>query len=126
MQLVSGGGRESSGGLDRLGRSSQDAGTMAAAAMLQPEIETLNGPTKDRLQRERLSGLIERLLASGSRYWTEKLRGIPPGAELPTLPFTFKAELRESYPFDMLAVPLSTTVRIHASSGTRGKPTVVA
>src|SRR5436309_3537746 len=99
---------------------------MAAAAMLQPEIETLDGPTKDRLQRERLSGLIERLLASGSRYWTEKLRGIPPGAELPTLPFTFKAELRESYPFGMLAVPLSTTVRIHASSGTRGKPTVVA
>ena len=99
---------------------------MAAAAMLQPEIETLDGPAKDRLQSERLSALIERLLASGSRYWTEKLRGIPPGAELPTLPFTFKAELRESYPFGMLAVPLSTTVRIHASSGTRGKPTVVA
>src|SRR5439155_1591632 len=46
--------------------------------------------------------------------------------ELQGLPFTVKAELRDSYPFGMLAVPLEETVRIHASSGTRGKPTVVA
>src|SRR5439155_22422149 len=46
--------------------------------------------------------------------------------DLPLLPLTTKPELRETYPFGMLTVPLEDTVRIHASSGTRGKPTVVA
>ena len=41
-------------------------------------------------------------------------------------PFTSKADLRDSYPFGMLAVPRQQCVRIHASSGTTGKPTVVA
>ena len=41
-------------------------------------------------------------------------------------PFTVKAELRDAYPFGLLRVPLSETVRVHASSGTRGKPTIVA
>jgi len=96
------------------------------AGMLQPELETLDDAGKDRLQRERLSALISRLRACGSPYWTEKLGGVSPSAELQALPFTVKAELRNSYPFGMLAVPLETTVRVHASSGTRGKPTVVA
>jgi phenylacetate-CoA ligase len=99
---------------------------MGAATMLQPEIETLDVSAKGGLQRERLTALIERLQASGSPYWTEKLRGVSPEAELTALSFTVKAELRDSYPFGMLAVPFETTVRIHASSGTRGKPTVVA
>src|SRR2546429_9428141 len=94
--------------------------------MLQPEIEALDSPAKDRLQHERLTALVERLQASGSAYCTEKLRGVEPGAELSALPFTVKAEMRDTYPFGMLAVPLEATVRIHASSGTRGKPTVVA
>ena len=42
------------------------------------------------------------------------------------LPFTVKADLRDHYPFGLIAVPLDRLVRIHASSGTRGKPTVVA
>jgi phenylacetate-CoA ligase len=99
---------------------------MATAPMLQPEQETLDGRARDAIQRERLSALIERLQASASPYWSEKLRGIGPGADLRMLPFTIKAELRDSYPFGMLAVPLTSTIRIHASSGTRGKPTVVA
>ncbi|MDO5739911.1 MAG: phenylacetate--CoA ligase PaaK [Ornithinimicrobium sp.] len=41
------------------------------------------------------------------------------------LPFTTKADLRDNYPFDMLAVPRKQCVRIHASSGTTGRPTVV-
>ncbi|TWE11331.1 phenylacetate--CoA ligase PaaK [Rudaeicoccus suwonensis] len=41
------------------------------------------------------------------------------------LPFTSKADLRENYPFGMFAVPRSEVVRVHASSGTTGKPTVV-
>jgi phenylacetate-CoA ligase len=41
------------------------------------------------------------------------------------LPFTTKADLRETYPFGMFAVPMSRVARIHASSGTTGRPTVV-
>ncbi len=41
------------------------------------------------------------------------------------LPFTTKADLRETYPFGMFAVPMAEVRRIHASSGTTGRPTVV-
>jgi phenylacetate-CoA ligase len=56
--------------------------------------------------------------------------GVGPGdienlRELTRLPFTTKEDLRQNYPFDMFAVPMSDVVRIHASSGTTGKPTVV-
>jgi len=46
-------------------------------------------------------------------------------ADLAKFPFTAKADLRDTYPFGMFAVPLDKVVRIHASSGTTGKPTVV-
>jgi phenylacetate-CoA ligase len=46
-------------------------------------------------------------------------------ADLAKFPFTTKADLRETYPFGMFAVPMDKIVRIHASSGTTGKPTVV-
>jgi phenylacetate-CoA ligase len=46
--------------------------------------------------------------------------------DLRTLPFTRKADFRDNYPFGLLAVPRKEVVRIHASSGTTGKPTVVA
>ncbi|MFI7059655.1 phenylacetate--CoA ligase PaaK [Kribbella sp. NPDC050124] len=45
--------------------------------------------------------------------------------DLSRLPFTAKADLRENYPFGMFAVPRSDVVRVHASSGTTGRPTVV-
>ncbi|MFZ9408309.1 MAG: phenylacetate--CoA ligase, partial [Burkholderiaceae bacterium] len=45
--------------------------------------------------------------------------------DLARFPFTTKADLRDTYPFGMFAVPRSEVVRIHASSGTTGKPTVV-
>lgn len=45
--------------------------------------------------------------------------------DLSKLPFTTKADLRDNYPFGMLATPMSEIVRIHASSGTTGQPTVV-
>ena len=56
--------------------------------------------------------------------------GIRPGelknlADLAKFPFTDKADLRANYPFGMFAVPMDDIVRIHASSGTTGKPTVV-
>ncbi len=46
-------------------------------------------------------------------------------ADLAKFPFTTKADLRQNYPFGMFAVPMDRIVRIHASSGTTGKPTVV-
>jgi phenylacetate-CoA ligase len=56
--------------------------------------------------------------------------GIAPGDvksldDLKSFPFTSKDDLRQNYPFGMFAVPMSDVVRIHASSGTTGKPTVV-
>ncbi len=45
--------------------------------------------------------------------------------DLPRLPFSRKSDLRENYPFGLFAVPLDRVSRLHASSGTRGKPTVV-
>jgi phenylacetate-CoA ligase len=56
--------------------------------------------------------------------------GVKPGdcrslADLAKFPCTTKADLRENYPFGMFAVPMERIVRIHASSGTTGKPTVV-
>jgi len=46
-------------------------------------------------------------------------------SDLERFPFTTKAELRENYPFGMFAAPMNDIVRVHASSGTTGKPTVV-
>ena len=66
-------------------------------------------PELERLQRERLR----------ERF------GVEPES-LPELPFRVKSELRDAYPFGLLQVPLEECVRIHASSGTRGKATIVA
>jgi phenylacetate-CoA ligase len=93
--------------------------------VFQPSVETTSADERATLQQERLQALIARLQACESPYWREKLAGVE-GAALEGLPFTVKAELRDHYPFGTLAVPLADTVRIHASSGTRGKPTIVA
>ncbi len=58
-------------------------------------------------------------------------RGIQPGEirsleDLSRLPFTEKNHFRDNYPFGLLALPLKNVIRIHATSGTTGKPTVVA
>jgi phenylacetate-CoA ligase len=94
--------------------------------IFQPELETMPAEQRGELQRRRLAELLRRLRAADSPYWREKLRSVDDDAELAELPFTTKAELLEQYPFGALAVPLEQTVRIHASSGTRHKPTIVA
>jgi phenylacetate-CoA ligase len=63
----------------------------------------------------------ERLRAAGVR--PEDVRTL---ADLRALPFMTKADFRDTYPYGLLAVPLDDVVRIHASSGTTGKPTIVA
>ena len=94
--------------------------------IFQPELETMPAEQRGELQRRRLAEVLRRLRAADSPYWWEKLADVDDDAELAELPFTTKAELLEQYPFGALAVPLQQTVRIHASSGTRHKPTIVA
>jgi phenylacetate-CoA ligase len=98
--------------------------------VFQPELETMAPAERAKLQGDRLHELVARLKTVDSPYWQEKLAGIDADEitsldDLAALPYTTKAEFREHYPFGMLAVPLEHTIRIHASSGTRGKPTVV-
>ena len=83
------------------------------------------------LQLKRLQATLHHAYAYSPLY-REKFdaAGIHPDeckslADLSKFPFTAKSDLRDSYPFGMLAVPQSQVVRIHASSGTTGKPTVV-
>jgi phenylacetate-CoA ligase len=77
--------------------------------IFQPELETMPRGELERLQRERLR----------DRFGVEL-------EALPEQPFATKADLRDAYPFGLLRVPLEDCVRIHASSGTRGKATIVA
>jgi phenylacetate-CoA ligase len=93
--------------------------------IFQPELETMRVEERAELQRARLAALVERLQRVEG-YWAEKLADVVPGDEIERLPFTVKQELLEHYPYGMLALPLEQSVRIHASSGTRHKPTIVA
>lgn len=83
------------------------------------------------LQGQRLREMVKRVYANVP-YYRAKMQemGVMPGdintvEDLSKLPFTEKEDLRENYPFGLFAVPQSQIVRIHASSGTTGKPTVV-
>jgi phenylacetate-CoA ligase len=86
----------------------------------------------DHLQLERLRAGLERVSRSVP-FYRDRFREAGVGAgdihtldDLARLPFTTKQDLRDHYPFGLLAVPMKEIVRIHASSGTTGKPTVVA
>ncbi|WP_146793982.1 phenylacetate--CoA ligase PaaK [Agrococcus baldri] len=83
------------------------------------------------LQLERLQQTVRHAYANVPTY-TAKLdeAGVHPDDirsldDLARLPFTTKEDLRRSYPFGMFAVPMEQVVRVHASSGTTGRPTVV-
>lgn len=83
------------------------------------------------LQSARLIKMVDRVYHS-VEFYRKKMQqmGIEPGDigsidDLSKLPFTTKNDLRDNYPFGLFAVPQSEIVRIHASSGTTGKATVV-
>jgi phenylacetate-CoA ligase len=84
-----------------------------------------------KLQLQRLQWSLHHAYENVSHYRKKfDAAGVQPEdcrtlADLPKFPFTTKADLRETYPFGMFAVPMDKIVRIHASSGTTGKPTVV-
>jgi phenylacetate-CoA ligase len=83
------------------------------------------------LQLKRLQATLHHAYANSPVYRAKfNAAGLRPGdcrslADLARFPFTTKKDLRDSYPFGMFAVPREQCVRIHASSGTTGKPTVV-
>ncbi len=97
-----------------------------------PEFEAMPRQDLSKLQVERLKALVERAAAT-SPFYQEKLAqagvtadDITSLEDIAKLPFTTKEDLRHSYPWGMLTVPMRDVVRIHASSGTTGKPTVGA
>src|SRR5207245_8741610 len=98
------------------------------------ELDPIERASRDEiaaLQLTRLRATLENVYANVPHYrraFDEK--GVHPSdcktlADLAKFPFTTKADLRANYPFGMFAVPMQEIVRVHASSGTTGKPTVV-
>ncbi|MGO9947656.1 MAG: phenylacetate--CoA ligase PaaK [Steroidobacteraceae bacterium] len=97
-------------------------------------LDPVLGASRDELeslQLERLKATLQHAYANNPNYRRKfELSGVYPGdlrtlADLARFPFTTKADLRDAYPFGFFAVPQEQVARIHASSGTTGKPTVV-
>ena len=100
--------------------------------IFEPEFETLAPDRLRALQSERLRDLVRRAHARVPMYRAQlDVAGVAHSSirsieDLHRLPITRKSDLRDHYPFGMLAVPRTEVIRVHASSGTTGKPTVVA
>jgi phenylacetate-CoA ligase len=101
------------------------------ASYFNEEFETLPRPALEALQLKRLKDMLERIYSSVP-FYRDALdqAGIKPAdvtslQDLQRLPFTTKQNMRDSYPYGLFAAPMDEIVRIHASSGTTGKPTVV-
>lgn len=96
-----------------------------------PTYECMPREEMEQLQLERLQATLNRVYKNVTCYRNKfKEAGIDPEdvqslSDLSKLPFTTKEDLRLNYPYGMFAVPLREVVRIHSSSGTTGKPTVV-
>lgn len=95
------------------------------------EIECMPRNEMRELQSKQLCQLVERLYAV-SPFYKNRMdeKGVKPTDiksidDISKLPFTYKQDLRDNYPFGMFAVPMKEIVRVHASSGTTGKPTTV-
>ncbi|MDD5017964.1 MAG: phenylacetate--CoA ligase [Eubacteriales bacterium] len=95
------------------------------------KIECASRDEIEKIQLERLQRTVERCYNNVEHY-RKKLdaAGVFPGDikkldDIRKIPFTVKDDLRENYPYKLFAVPMRDVVRIHASSGTTGKPTVV-
>ena len=98
--------------------------------MILNKIETASKEELNALQSERLVKTVKRVYENVS-YYRKKMDaiGLLPGdikgmEDISKLPFTDKHDLAENYPFGTFAVPMSEVVRLHASSGTTGKPKV--
>ena len=95
------------------------------------EFETLPREALEALQLKRLKATVERVYETVP-FYKKKFdeMGVKPShvktlKDLQLLPFTVKNDLRDNYPFGLFSVPMEQVVRVHASSGTTGKPIVV-
>ena len=99
--------------------------------MIWAKEETLSREEMSSLQLSRLKETVKRVYEKVPAYRQKMIdKGVTPDdiktlKDLAKLPFVTKADLRDNYPFGLFAVPKTDLVRIHASSGTTGKPTVV-
>jgi len=99
--------------------------------MFECAAETLPREALAALQTRRLKETLERAYANVAHYRQKfDAAGVRPSdckslVDIARFPFTLKSDLRDNYPFGMFAVPRETLLRLHASSGTTGKPTVV-
>ena len=95
--------------------------------IFEPELETMPRGELEALQLERLQRLVaylrDRVPLYRERLDEVQVRSLE---DLRRLPFTRKSDLRDTYPFGLFAVPREQCVRLHASSGTTGRPIVVA
>lgn len=95
------------------------------------EIETLPRQGLESIQLSRLKKQVARIYETVAPYRAKMdAAGVKPSdintlTDLAKLPFTVKDDLRDNYPFGLFTVPMEEVVRVHASSGTTGKPTVV-
>ena len=96
----------------------------------QEELETMSREDLEKLQLARLKKTVE--AAAHSPFYNKvfKEHGITADSiqsldDLKKIPFTTKQDLRDNYPFGLVAIPLRECVRLHSSSGTTGNPTVV-
>jgi phenylacetate-CoA ligase len=114
--------------------TSEDNIAMTARLPSPDELEPIERASRDEiaaLQLQRLKATLAHAYAHVPHYRkTFDAAGVHPGdvtqlSDLAKFPFTSKKDLRDNYPFGMFAVPRQEVVRIHASSGTTGKPTVV-
>lgn len=94
------------------------------------EHETMPRPALEKLQLERLQRVVARCY-NKVPFYRQKMDelGVTPEAiktlaDVSKLPLTSKMDLRDNYPFGMFAEPTRNVVRLHASSGTTGKPVV--
>jgi phenylacetate-CoA ligase len=107
------------------------AADYAAPADLLDPLETASRDEIAAIQLDRLKTTLDRVWANVPHYRAKfEAHGVSPDDlksldDLAKFPFTVKDDLRATYPFGMFAVPREQVVRIHASSGTTGKPTVV-
>lgn len=104
--------------------------TKGKTAGLEP-IETASVDELQSLQLERMRHSVRHIYDNVAPYRIKcEAAGVAPEdlqslSDISKFPFTYKNDLRDNYPFGLTAVPMEDVVRIHASSGTTGKPTVV-
>jgi phenylacetate-CoA ligase len=111
--------------------STRTATKTSGIFMYDPDAETMSRKALTGLQTARLKQTLDSAYANVSHYRQKfDAAGVSPTdfkslSDIARFPFTLKSDLRENYPFGMFAVPREQILRVHASSGTTGKPTVV-